>query len=37
MPPAAGHGCYPNHALSRTGDWMAEIYSTWTAAHGIIM
>ena len=28
--------CYPNHALGQTGDWMAEIYERWTAAHGII-
>ena len=29
--------CYPNHALAQTGDWMAEIYERWTAAHGIII
>jgi multimeric flavodoxin WrbA len=29
--------CYPNHALGQTGDWMAEIYSRWTAAHGVIV
>jgi len=29
--------CYPNHALGQTGDWMAEIYERWTAAHGVII
>jgi len=29
--------CYPNHALAQTGDWMAEIYERWTAAHGIVI
>ena len=29
--------CYPNHALGQTGDWMAEIYLRWTAAHGVII
>src|SRR5450631_2934182 len=29
--------CYPNHALGQTGDWMAEIYERWTAAHGIVI
>jgi multimeric flavodoxin WrbA len=29
--------CYPNHALGQTGDWMAEIYQRWTAAHGVVI
>ena len=29
--------CYPNHALGQTGDWMAEIYERWTAAHGVLL
>lgn len=29
--------CYPNHALGQNGDWMAEIYPKWTAAHGIMI
>ncbi len=29
--------CYPNHALGQTGDWMAEIYVRWTAAHGVVV
>ncbi|RZJ24245.1 MAG: flavodoxin family protein [Haliea sp.] len=29
--------CYPNHSLGQTGDWMAEIYERWTAAHGVII
>lgn len=29
--------CYPNHALGQTGDWMAEIYSKWVAAHGVMI
>jgi multimeric flavodoxin WrbA len=29
--------CYPNHALAQTGDWMAEIYERWTAAHAVII
>ncbi len=29
--------CYPNHALGQTGDWMAEIYERWVAAHGVIV
>ena len=29
--------CYPNHALAQTGDWMAEIYERWTAAHGVLL
>jgi multimeric flavodoxin WrbA len=29
--------CYPNHALAQTGDWMAEIYERWTAAHGVVI
>jgi multimeric flavodoxin WrbA len=29
--------CYPNHALGQTGDWMAEIYERWSAAHGIVI
>jgi len=29
--------CYPNHSLNQTGDWMAEIYERWVAAHGILI
>ncbi|MGE0816073.1 MAG: flavodoxin family protein [Vicinamibacterales bacterium] len=29
--------CYPNHALGQAGDWMAEIYPRWTAAHGVFL
>jgi multimeric flavodoxin WrbA len=29
--------CYPNPALGQTGDWMAEIYERWVAAHGIVV
>lgn len=29
--------CYPNHANGQTGDWMAEIYERWTAAHGVLL
>ena len=29
--------CYPNHALGQTGDWMAEIYPRWVAAHGVLI
>ena len=29
--------CYPNHALGQVGDWMAEIYERWTAAHGVLL
>jgi multimeric flavodoxin WrbA len=29
--------CYPNHALGQTGDWMAEIYPQWVAAHGVMI
>ena len=29
--------CYPNHSLGQTGDWMAEIYERWTAAHGVVI
>ena len=29
--------CYPNHSLAQVGDWMAEIYERWTAAHGIVL
>ena len=29
--------CYPNHAFGQTGDWMAEIYERWTAAHGVLL
>ncbi|MDP3795525.1 MAG: NAD(P)H-dependent oxidoreductase [Polaromonas sp.] len=29
--------CYPNHSLGQTGDWMAEIYERWTAAHAVII
>ncbi|MES2939354.1 MAG: flavodoxin family protein [Pseudomonadota bacterium] len=29
--------CYPNHAERQTGDWMAEIYEKWVAAHGVVL
>jgi multimeric flavodoxin WrbA len=29
--------CYPNHAMGQVGDWMAEIYPLWVAAHGIMV
>ncbi len=29
--------CYPNHSLDQVNDWMAEIYESWVAAHGIII
>ncbi|HEX9146369.1 MAG TPA: NAD(P)H-dependent oxidoreductase [Candidatus Binatia bacterium] len=29
--------CYPNHAMGQTGDWMAEIYPRWVAAHGVMI
>ena len=29
--------CYPNHSLDQVGDWMAEIYERWTAAHGVLI
>jgi multimeric flavodoxin WrbA len=29
--------CYPNHALGQTGDWMAELYPRWAAAHGVMI
>lgn len=29
--------CYPNHSTRQTGDWMAEIYERWVAAHGILI
>lgn len=29
--------CYPNHAFNQVGDWMAEIYERWVAAHGVIL
>jgi multimeric flavodoxin WrbA len=29
--------CYPNHSLNQVGDWMAEIYERWTAAHGVLL
>ena len=29
--------CYPNHALGQVGDWMAEIYPKWVAAHGVMI
>ena len=29
--------CYPNHAFQQVGDWMAEIYERWVAAHGVIL
>lgn len=29
--------CYPNHELSQVNDWMAEIYESWTSAHGVLL
>ncbi|GMV21479.1 MAG: hypothetical protein AMXMBFR57_14280 [Acidimicrobiia bacterium] len=29
--------CYPNHAMGQTGDWMAELYPRWVAAHGVMI
>lgn len=29
--------CYPNHALGQSGDWMAEVYPKWVAAHGVMI
>lgn len=29
--------CYPNHAMGQVGDWMAEIYPRWSAAHGVMI
>jgi multimeric flavodoxin WrbA len=29
--------CYPNHGERQTGDWMAEIYEKWVAAHAVII
>ena len=29
--------CYPNHADRQTGDWMADIYERWVAAHGVLL
>jgi multimeric flavodoxin WrbA len=29
--------CYPNHALGQAGDWMAELYPRWVAAHGVFI
>ena len=29
--------CYPNHAFQQVGDWMAEIYEKWMAAHAVIL
>ncbi|MCY7371956.1 MAG: flavodoxin family protein [Polaromonas sp.] len=29
--------CYPNHSLGQTSDWMADIYTRWTAAHAVII
>ena len=29
--------CYPNHAFEQTGDWMAQIYERWAAAHGVLL
>jgi multimeric flavodoxin WrbA len=29
--------CYPNHAFNQVGDWMAEIYERWVAAHAIVL
>ena len=30
-------GCYPNHSLGQTSDWMGDIYERWTASHGVII
>lgn len=29
--------CYPNHSLGQIGDWMADIYPMWVAAHGVMI
>jgi multimeric flavodoxin WrbA len=29
--------CYPTHAFGQVGDWMAEIYERWVAAHGVLL
>lgn len=29
--------CYPNVALGQVNDWMAQIYESWTAAHGVLL
>ena len=29
--------CYPNHAFNQVGDWMADIYQRWVAAHAVIL
>jgi multimeric flavodoxin WrbA len=29
--------CYPNHAFEQVGDWMAEIYERWVAAHAVLL
>lgn len=29
--------CYPNHGQGQVGDWMAEIYERWVAAHGVVL
>ncbi len=29
--------CYPNHGQRQVNDWMADIYTMWTAAHGILI
>lgn len=29
--------CYPNHATGQVGDWMAQIYERWVAAHAIVI
>ena len=29
--------CYPNHAMGQVEDWMNDIYSMWTAAHGVMI
>lgn len=29
--------CYPNHASGQTNDWMADIYSQWVRAHGVLL
>ena len=29
--------CYPNHATGQVSDWMAEIYPSWAAAHGVMI
>jgi multimeric flavodoxin WrbA len=29
--------CYPNFAMGQVGDWMADIYPMWAAAHGVMI